>query len=125
MWTYLGPSCPDHPSSEELSAAEVDAQIHKILDLGVNLTPSSSPVPLWRGIASVRVNTLGPILVAFAILSFHYAHDLAQGLGAVHEELRDADPPGDAVGHKVRHASSEETQVWEETEREISALPDG
>jgi hypothetical protein len=63
--------------------------------------------------------------VAFAILSFHYAHDLAQGLGVVHEELRDADPHGDAVGRKVRHASSEETQVWEETEREISALPDG
>jgi hypothetical protein len=25
MWAYLGPSCPDRPSSRELSAAEVEA----------------------------------------------------------------------------------------------------
>jgi hypothetical protein len=50
MWTYPGLSCPDCPSSEELSAAEVEAQIHKVLDLGVNLNPGPDPVPLRRGI---------------------------------------------------------------------------
>jgi hypothetical protein len=77
MWTYPGPYCPDRPSSEELSVAEVEPRIHKVLVLGVNLTPGADPVPLWRGIASVRVSTLGPVLEAFVILSFHYAHDLA------------------------------------------------
>jgi hypothetical protein len=35
MGMYPGPSCPDHPSFEEFSVAEVDARIHKVLDLGV------------------------------------------------------------------------------------------
>jgi hypothetical protein len=54
MWKYLGPSYPDCSSSEELTVAKVEAQIHKVLDLRVNLNPSSSPVPLhtqpqfWR-----------------------------------------------------------------------------
>jgi hypothetical protein len=81
MWTYPGLSCPDHPISEELSVVEVEAWIHKVLDLGVNPTPSACPVPLWRGIASVMVSTLGPVSVAFAILSFHCTCDLKQGLG--------------------------------------------
>jgi hypothetical protein len=34
MWMYLRPSCIDRPSSEVLSAAEVEDQIHKVLDLG-------------------------------------------------------------------------------------------
>jgi hypothetical protein len=53
MWMCPGPSYPDHPSTEELSAVEVEAQIHKLLDLGVN--PNSSigpvPIPLRGGIA--------------------------------------------------------------------------
>jgi hypothetical protein len=81
LWTYLGPYCPDRPSSEELSVAEVEPRIHKVLDLGVNLTPGADPVPLRRGITSVRVSTLGPVLEAFVILSFHCARDLAQALG--------------------------------------------
>jgi hypothetical protein len=76
MWTYPGPSCPDHPSSDELSVAEVEAWIDKVLDLGVNPTPSAGPIPLQRGIASVRVSTLGPVLVAFTILSFQCTRDL-------------------------------------------------
>jgi hypothetical protein len=36
MGMYLGPNCPDCPSSEELSMEEVDAQIHKVLDLRVS-----------------------------------------------------------------------------------------
>jgi hypothetical protein len=41
---YPGSSCPDHFSSEELSAVEVDARIHKVLDLGVNPNPEVGPV---------------------------------------------------------------------------------
>jgi hypothetical protein len=76
MWMYLGPSCPNRPSSEELSMVEVEAWIHKVLDLGVNSTPGVGPVPIRRGIASVGVSTLGPVLVAFMILSLNCAHDL-------------------------------------------------
>jgi hypothetical protein len=42
MWTYPRPSCSDCPSSKELSVVEVEAQIHKVLDLGVILTPGAS-----------------------------------------------------------------------------------
>jgi hypothetical protein len=52
MWMHPGPSCPDCPSSEELSAVEVDARIHKVLDLGVNPNPRAGPDPLQRGVAS-------------------------------------------------------------------------
>jgi hypothetical protein len=31
-----GPSCPDPPSFEELSAVEIDSQIHEVLDPRVN-----------------------------------------------------------------------------------------
>jgi hypothetical protein len=48
-WTYLGPNCPDRPSSEELSVIEVEAQIHKVLDLGVNPTPVPAPSPYGEG----------------------------------------------------------------------------
>jgi hypothetical protein len=76
MWMYPGLSYPDCPSSEELSEMEVEAQIHKVLDLGVNLNSGANPVPLRRGITSVRVSTLGPVSSAFMILSFHCACDL-------------------------------------------------
>jgi hypothetical protein len=46
MWMYPGPSCPDCPFSEELRAVEVDAQIHKVLDLEVNPNPRVGPVSL-------------------------------------------------------------------------------
>jgi hypothetical protein len=55
MWTYPRPSCSDCPSSKELSVVEVEAQIHKVLDLGVILTPPVLTIPLRRGMASVRV----------------------------------------------------------------------
>jgi hypothetical protein len=82
MGVYPRSSCPDHPS-EELSAEKVDTRIHKVLDLGVNSNPGVDPVPLRRGIASAGVNTLGPISVAFTILSFDGTHDFVQGLGGV------------------------------------------
>jgi hypothetical protein len=71
MWLYLGPCCPDCPSSEELSVAEVDTWIHKVLDLSVNPNLEVGPAPLQGGVASARVSMLGPILVVFMILSFH------------------------------------------------------
>jgi hypothetical protein len=39
MWLYLGPSFLDRPSSKELSAVEVNTQIHKVLNLGANSNP--------------------------------------------------------------------------------------
>jgi hypothetical protein len=87
MWLYLGPSCPDRPSSKELSDVEVDAQIHKILDLEVKPNPRAGPAPHQGGVASVGVSTLGLVLAAFMILSFHHARDLAQGLRDKRGEL--------------------------------------
>jgi hypothetical protein len=77
MWLYSRSSSPDHPSSEELSAVEVEARIRKVLDTGVIPSPGAGPNPLHRGITSVRVSTLGPVSMAFAILSLHRSHDLA------------------------------------------------
>jgi hypothetical protein len=111
MGLYPGPSCPDRPLFEELSAAEIDARIHKVLDLGVNLNPEVGPVPLWRGVACARVSMLGPISAAFAILSFLCAHDLAQGLGSGHGESQDANSPEDTAKREARHASDEEKRV--------------
>jgi hypothetical protein len=87
MWTYPRLSYPDRPSSEELSAVEVEARIRKVLDFEVILTPGAGPILLQGGIASVRVSTLGPVAMAFVILSFHCAHDLVHGLGGGRDEL--------------------------------------
>jgi hypothetical protein len=46
MSTYLRPSCPNRPSSDELTVTEVEDEIHKVLDLRVILTPDADPVPL-------------------------------------------------------------------------------
>jgi hypothetical protein len=105
MGMYPGLSCPDHPSSKELSAVEVNAQIHKVLDLRVNPNPGADPIPIRTGISSVRVSTLGSVSVAFVILSFHHAHDSAQCLGGDRGEPQDANLPVDAARREVRHAS--------------------
>jgi hypothetical protein len=81
MGMYLGPCCPDCASSEELSTMEVDARIHKVLDLGVSPDLRVRPVPLQRGIASARVSTLGPVSAAFVILSFTVLMILHRVLG--------------------------------------------
>jgi hypothetical protein len=121
MWAYSGSSCPDRPSSEELSATEVEARMHKALDLRVILIPSVDPIPIRRGITSARVSTLGPISVAFMILSFHCAHDLAQGLGGSRGESRDADLPVDAIVWEARHASNRATRAREERKKDQCA----
>jgi hypothetical protein len=45
MWLYPGPSDPDRSFSEELSDGEINTQILKVLDHGVNLNPRASPTP--------------------------------------------------------------------------------
>jgi hypothetical protein len=75
MWVYPGSSYLDRPSPEELSAAEAEAQIHKVLDSTVIPSHDAGPDPLRRGITSVMVSTLGPVSTAFMILSFHCARD--------------------------------------------------
>jgi hypothetical protein len=81
MGMYPGLSCPDRPSSKELSMVEVDTRIHNVLDLGVSPNPGVGPGPLRRGIASTRVSRQGPILAAFVIVSFHGTRNFVQGLG--------------------------------------------
>jgi hypothetical protein len=81
MWLYPGSSCPNRPSSEELSAMEINTRIHKVLDLGANLNPGAGPAPLQEGVASTSVSMFRPISVSYMILSFHHAHNLKQGLG--------------------------------------------
>jgi hypothetical protein len=75
MWAYLGPSCLDHLYPEELSVVEVETRIPKVLDSSIILSPGFGPDPLRRGIASVRVSTLGPVSAVFTILSFYCTHD--------------------------------------------------
>jgi hypothetical protein len=117
MGMYPGPSCPDQPSSEELSMAEVDTQIHKVLDLRLNPNPQVGPAPLRRGVTSARVSTLGPISAAFAILSFHYTRDLVQGLGGSRGESQDANSLEDVAEREVRRAFDEEKWAWREREK--------
>jgi hypothetical protein len=50
MWAYPGPSCPNRPTSEELSVVEVEARIHKVLDLRVNPNPNTDPFPYGEGL---------------------------------------------------------------------------
>jgi hypothetical protein len=46
MWAYPGSTCPDRPSREELSAAEVETQICKVMDFVAVPLPGASPDPL-------------------------------------------------------------------------------
>jgi hypothetical protein len=74
MWLYPGPSCLDHPSSEELSTTDSNTWIHKVLDLGANSNARAGPSPLEEGVASTRDSMVGPLFMAYMILSFHRAH---------------------------------------------------
>jgi hypothetical protein len=51
---------------------------------------------------------LGPVLVAFMILSFHCTRDLAQGLGGGRGEPRDANSPEDTAKREAKRTSHEE-----------------
>jgi hypothetical protein len=56
MWLYPGPSCLNRFFSEELSEAEINTQIHKVLDHGANLNPGAGLAPLREGVAITRVS---------------------------------------------------------------------
>jgi hypothetical protein len=58
---YPGPSCPDHPFSEELGDAEINTWTHKILAHGADLNPGASPAPLSEGVDCTKVSPLRPI----------------------------------------------------------------
>jgi hypothetical protein len=106
MWAYLGSSSLNRSSPEELSAAEVEAQIHRVIDFIVNPLRGASSDPFRRGNASVSVSTLGPVSASFTILSFHRAHDFIEGLGDGRSKLWDVDPPVEATGWEASHASN-------------------
>jgi hypothetical protein len=61
---------------------------------------------------------LGTISAAFAILSFHCAHDSAHGLRGDRAEPWDINLPTDTARWEVRHASSEGTWTRGEGERD-------
>jgi hypothetical protein len=81
-----GPCCPDRSLSKELSLVEINTWIHNVLDHGANLNIRASLAPLKEGVANTRVSLFGLVSMAYAILSFHHVHGLAQGLGAAHSE---------------------------------------
>jgi hypothetical protein len=82
LWLYSGPSCPDCPFFEELCDAEINTQIHMVLDHRADLNPEAGPVPLREGVDSTRVSPFGSFfLVVCAISSSHYSRVVAHGLG--------------------------------------------
>jgi hypothetical protein len=117
MGMYPGLNCPDRPSPKELSMVEVDARIHKVLDLGLSPNPRVGPVPLRRGIASVTVSTLGPVLVAFMILSSHGSHDFPLGPRGDHDVSWEATSAEDAARWEAKCTPGEEMWVQRERER--------
>jgi hypothetical protein len=46
-----GVELSDRSFSEELSVADINTRIHKVLDHGANLNPGGSPAPLREGVA--------------------------------------------------------------------------
>jgi hypothetical protein len=69
MWLYPGPSCLDCSISEELSVAEIDTQIHMVLDHKANPNPGASPTTMREGVVSTRVSLFGYVLVGYAIVT--------------------------------------------------------
>jgi hypothetical protein len=79
-WLYPGPSCLDHSFFEELSEAEINIQIHKVLDHGANLTPGAGLASLRDGVAGTKVSPFGSVVATCTILSSHHARGHAQSL---------------------------------------------
>jgi hypothetical protein len=63
MWTYLGPSCPDHSFSVELDDTEINTWIRGILVYGVNQNSGPSPIPLREGVVRPWVSLLELIFI--------------------------------------------------------------
>jgi hypothetical protein len=121
MWAYLGSTCPDRPSPEELSTVVIETRNHKDLDSTAVSPPGAGPDPLQRGIANVRVNTSGPVSVAFTILSLHCAHDIVHGPGDSRGDTHGTDFSVDAPGRATSHTSNGATRLREERERDRRA----
>jgi hypothetical protein len=66
---------------------------------------------LQEGFANARVSMLGPVSVAYAILSFHRAHGLTQGLRGGRSELWHTNLPEDAVRWEAKHAFNEKAHA--------------
>jgi hypothetical protein len=66
---------------------------------------------LQEGFANARVSMLGPVSVAYAILSFHHAHGLTQGLRGGRSELWHTNLPEDAVRWEAKHAFNEKAHA--------------
>jgi hypothetical protein len=60
MWMYPGPSCSNHPFSEELGDMMINTQIHRVHAYGVVLSLGTGPAPLREGVDSPWVSLLGP-----------------------------------------------------------------
>jgi hypothetical protein len=67
MWPYPGPSCPDCPFFKELSNAEINTWIHRVLAYEANLNPRAGPAPLREGVNSTMVSPVRIFLPACAI----------------------------------------------------------
>jgi hypothetical protein len=61
---------------------------------------------------------LGPVSVAYAILSFHCTCGLAQGLEGSRSESRDVNPPEDVARWEAKNAFHE--KAWAQKERELA-----
>jgi hypothetical protein len=121
----MGPSCNNHPSSEELSAVEVNSRIHKVFDLGADLNSGASPAPLQGGVASAWVSMLCPISVAYVILSFRHTRGLAQELEGGRSEPWDVNLPEDVAKQEAKHAFNEKMRAQREKENMPRAVPTG
>jgi hypothetical protein len=84
---------------------EVDFWIHKVLDLGVNPNPRAGSVPFQEQLDNVKVSMPRPVSAAYAILSFHRARGLAQGLGGNRGEPWDTSPPKDVARQEIKMPS--------------------
>jgi hypothetical protein len=89
-----------------------------VLDLGANPTPGVGHIPLKEGVANTWISMFGLVSVAYAILSFHHAHNLVQGLRGTRSELWDANLPEDMARQEVSRAFNEKMWTRKETERE-------
>ena len=58
MWNYLGPTDPNHASSEELLDDEVWSRVGRVLQLRPRETVVGKPIPLNASIASTLVRSL-------------------------------------------------------------------
>jgi hypothetical protein len=80
MWMYMGPSCPEHPFSEELGDTEFNIRVHGVLAHGVILNLGTGPVPLTEGVDSPWGVRSDPFRLHVPILVSQRMCVLAQGL---------------------------------------------